>query len=72
LEDINANKRGILAVEQTADRRNDLDAQRRSRAGAHSRWVTTPYIEGTVSVAELPGRAAIAHCAATTTRRGRR
>jgi TetR/AcrR family transcriptional repressor of nem operon len=25
-------------MEQTADRWNDLDAQRRSRAGAHSRW----------------------------------
>jgi hypothetical protein len=54
------------------DWRNDLDAQRRFRAGTHSRWFTTPYIEGTVSVAELPGRAAIARCAATATRRVRR
>ena len=30
---------------------------------------TTPFIEGTVSVAELPGRAEIARCAATATRR---
>jgi hypothetical protein len=52
-------------VEQTADRRNDFGTQRRSRAGAHSRWVTTPYIEGTVSVAELSWREAIARCAAT-------
>jgi hypothetical protein len=67
-------KLGMLGVEQTVDRRNDLDGH----SAAPTRVSTpsgspSPIIDGTDSAAELPWREATAPLlAATATRRGTR
>ena len=64
----------MLAVEQTADRRNNVDGHSAApRRVGTPRGSPSPIIEGTDSAAELPWREATAPLlAATATRRPRR